>query len=109
MDNWLSTVISQYGNSPRLLALIEKFNEAIDPSTDIDAFFANVWDIDTASGYGLDVWGRIVGVTRSLSLPSIAGITFGFSEAGAASAVGFGQAPFAGGILLSSNFDLADD
>lgn len=108
MQNWISTVLSQYGNSPRLLALIEKFSDAIDPATDIDAFFANVWNIDTASGYGLDVWGRIVGVTRALSVPTAGTITFGFHEAGDASALGFGQASFYGSLIVSANFNLPD-
>lgn len=66
MNNVLQTVISQYGNSPTLLALIESFNAAVDPSADIDNFITRIWQIDSAQGFGLDIWGRIVGIGRSI-------------------------------------------
>ena len=58
------TIISQYGCSPTILALIEKLNLAIDPHADIDRFYAWIFNIETAQGFGLDIWGRIVGVNR---------------------------------------------
>lgn len=64
MNNVLQTVVSQYGNSPTILALIESFNAAVDPSADIDNFLTHVWQVDTAQGFGLDIWGRVVGVSR---------------------------------------------
>jgi hypothetical protein len=67
MNNVLQTVISQYGNSPTILALIDSFNAAVDPSGDIDNFLTHIWQVDTAQGVFLDnVWGRIVGVTRTI-------------------------------------------
>ena len=67
MDNVLQTVASQYGNSPTILALIESFNAAVDPSADIDNFLVHVWQVDTANGIFLDdTWGKIVGVSRSI-------------------------------------------
>src|SRR4051812_42839886 len=66
-DYWL-TVISQYANSPILDTLVQNINESIDPTVNIDAFFDNMWNIDTAIGYGLDVWGRILGVSRTLAV-----------------------------------------
>ena len=66
MINVSQTVISQYGNSPTLLAMIDSMNAAIDPSVDIDNFYAYVWDVATAQGFGLDIWGRIVGVSRTI-------------------------------------------
>jgi hypothetical protein len=77
MQNVSQTYLSQYANSPILTALIESLNDAIDPSVDIDAFYNNVWNIDTATGYGLDVWGRIVGISRYLQV-SQTGEYFGF-------------------------------
>ena len=49
----------------------------------------------SAKGYGLDVWGRIVGLLtgRVLKIPN-SEINFGFSEAGTASAAPFGQGSF---------------
>ena len=66
MNNVLQTVTSQYGNSPTLLALFESLNAAVDPSADIDNFITRIWQIDSAQGFGLDIWGRIVGVSRSI-------------------------------------------
>jgi Protein of unknown function (DUF2612) len=37
-------------------------NENIDPCADLDAFYNVVWNVDTAVGFGLDIWGRIVGL-----------------------------------------------
>jgi hypothetical protein len=62
------TIISQYGQSPTMNALIENMNGYIDPRVDLDAFYAAVFNVDTAVGFGLDIWGRIVGVTRRLRL-----------------------------------------
>ena len=67
MQNHRATVISQFANSPVILSLIDSMNSAVSPSANIDAFYSAVWDINTATGYGLDVWGRIVGVSRNLA------------------------------------------
>lgn len=71
MQNWRDTVLSQYANSPKMLALIQSANDALDPSANVDLFYANVWNIQTATGYGLDVWGRIVGISRYLGAPGV--------------------------------------
>lgn len=77
MINYEKTIISQYANSPTICKLIENMNEYIDPSANFQAFYDFVWNIDTAEGFGLDIWGRIVGVARELQVPSI-GAYFGF-------------------------------
>ena len=59
MQNWESTLASQYANSPALLAVIKGMNDSIDPTARIDDFYRLVWNVDTAVGHGLDVWGRI--------------------------------------------------
>jgi hypothetical protein len=67
MNNVQQTVISEYGNSPTVLALIDSFNAAVDPSADIDNFLVHIWQVDTANGVFLDnTWGRIVGVIRTI-------------------------------------------
>jgi hypothetical protein len=63
-----STIISQFANSPILMALIPDWNGAIDPAVNFDAFYQSIWNINTATGYGLDLWGRILRVTRNLSI-----------------------------------------
>lgn len=62
------TIISQYGQSPTIRQLIDDMNEYIDPTVDMEAFYNLVWNVDTAVGFGLDIWGRIVGVGRLLRL-----------------------------------------
>lgn len=104
-DYW-QTVISQYANSPVLIQLIDNFFQYIDQTANIDAFFDLVFNVDTAQGYGLDVWGRIVGVTRTLQVSTVT--YFGFSEQGITVA-GFNQAPFYSGSTLTNNFQLTDD
>ncbi len=101
------TVISQYGNSPVLLQLINNFNSYVDPTANLDAFYKLLWDVDTAIGYGLDVWGRIVGVGRVLHVAS--GSYFGYAEAGDPTLTGYEQAPFYMGGATTSNYALSDD
>lgn len=105
-----STVASQYANSPTILALINGMNSAIDPSADINKFYRDMWDISTAVGYGLDCWGRIVGVSRVLSVPVTVDTSesyLGFEESGS------GVFPFGWGIwylgVRNNNFVLSDD
>lgn len=103
--DWFSTVISQYANSPVLLKLIENLATYIDPTANFDAFYELVFDVDTAVGYGLDVWGRIVGVSRILQLPA-PGLYLGFDEAG--DAYTFNEGIFYGGGSLTNNYALSD-
>lgn len=100
----MQTVLSQYANSPVLLALLRRLNTAIDQGRNIEAFYRNIWDVRTATGYGLDVWGRIVGVNRVLRVAT--GGTIGWDEAG--DAVGWGQGVWAGRGTFTSNYALSD-
>lgn len=68
MKNIIDTVASQYANSPTLMQLIDNMNQYFDPTTDFEEFYKNIWDIDTARGFGLDIWGRIVNVGREITL-----------------------------------------
>lgn len=103
-DVW-STVISQYADSPRITDMIAAFNAAMDQTQNFENLFDLVWNVDTAKRYGLDVWGRIVGVSRTLSFPGT--VTYlGFEEAG--SWTGFGQGGFYSGGGTTTNFNLAD-
>lgn len=105
-DPW-TTIISQYANSPILTTLITNFWDCVDQTRNLDAFFNNIRNLDTAVGYGLDVWGRIVGVNRVVSLAGDSRF-FGFDEA-YPDFDPFNQAPFYAGHNLTSNFALSDD
>jgi hypothetical protein len=64
-----ATVISQYANSPTLIALVENFGQYFDPTANLNQFYYDVWDIDHAFGFGLDIWGIILGVSRIVPIP----------------------------------------
>lgn len=73
------TIIRQYSNSPRLLRLLEDFRDNLDPATFYEMAMDNIFDPRTASGVGLDIWGRIVGVSRYIDVA--ADKYLGFAEA----------------------------
>lgn len=104
--DYLRTIISQYANSPVLFQLIENFDSYLDQTANFDAFYDFIWNVDTAQGYGLDVWGRIVGVSRTLEIA--AQDYLGFEEAGVP-AQPYNQAPWFTGTLVTNNYDLSDN
>lgn len=108
-DIW-QTIISQYANSPIITALCTNFAQYVDPTVNLSQFYDTIWNVDTAQGYGLDVWGRIVGVTRVLQIPgSITSPYLGFEEPGTpATLTPFGQAPFFSGQSSVNNLTLSD-
>jgi hypothetical protein len=65
-----ATVISQYANSPTIMQLVQNLNQYIDQSANFANFFNFVWNVDTAVGFGLDIWGIIVNVGRLLQIPN---------------------------------------
>ena len=70
MFDFEATVISQYADSPTILQLAGNLNQYIDQSANFANFYNYVWNVDTAVGFGLDVWGKIVGVSRLLQIPN---------------------------------------
>ena len=83
-------IISQYRNSPQMDAMILAFSEAMDQTENISNLYDMIWNVLTAQGYGLDVWGRIVGISRTIAIPG--GIQYlGFDKSGAGNWTGFGQ------------------
>jgi beta-lactam-binding protein with PASTA domain len=75
----MTTVISQYANSPTLLQLVQSFAGYVDQTQNFANFYAFVWNVDTAQGFGLDIWGAIVNVSRLLQIPSGA-VYVGFQD-----------------------------
>ena len=103
--NVWSTIISQYANSPIITTLITNMDSYLDQTVNLDSFFDNVFNINTAQGAGLDVWGRILNISRTVQVPSIS--YFGFEEALPGSGT-FGQYTFYPGGGLTSNYLLSD-
>ena len=64
------TIISQYGNSATITQLVRNIDLYLDPRTDFDTFYDYVWNVETAVGFGLDIWGRIVNVGRGIDVPA---------------------------------------
>lgn len=61
----IATVQSQYSASPRILALAGMYWDMLNPGSEIQTMLDDMLNPSTARGYGLDVWGRIVGIKRA--------------------------------------------
>ena len=107
--DWLQTVISQYANSPILLQLLQSFNDCIDQTQNFDNFFDLIWNVDTAQGYGLDVWGRIVGVVRTLEIATVEYLGFSAATPGVDVFGPGGTSPFYSQEPITNNYVLSDD
>lgn len=57
-------ILTQYSGSPTITQLLSDFRDNIDPQADINLFIEKVMNIDTAEGIGLDILGRIIGMSR---------------------------------------------
>lgn len=107
MINVEQTIISQYGNSATITQLVRNMNQYLDPRADFDAFYNFVWNVDTAQGFGLDIWGRIVNISRELQIPTAN--YFGFSQA-LPGAFPFNEQPFYDGTApATQTYILGDD
>lgn len=105
MRNIGRTIIMQYLHSPSLLALIHGFNAAMDPEDWLQEFYRRVFDVDTAEGWGLDVWGRIVAIERTLEIEGSDWLPLGFRGQDCAN---FGHGPFYN-KTVSNNYVLQDN
>ena len=99
-----TTILSQYSASPRILALAHGFALRLDPAPDIDLFFEKVFDIETAQGWGLDNWGRILGVPRGVQVATVD--WFGYYGSGLQP---WNQAPFFNTQQATNNYPLTDE
>lgn len=113
MDSPADTILAQYAGSPKLRSIIETFNTTMDTGKFLDDFYDVIWNIDTADTYGLDVWGKIVVVSRLLTV-TLSEKFFGYDEATNSTPViddpePFDQAPFYTGEQQTSTVSLAND
>ena len=102
------TILSQYGASERIKRLLRGFHELIKPDADIKLFYDNVFNILTAKGVGLDVWGLIIGISREIqaATASTKASFFGFRGSGYDV---FGSSPFYNTQSGGGTITLADD
>lgn len=69
MKNIQDTLMSQYANSQIICSLINGLNDCLDPEGNIQDFYDLAFNVMTAKGFGLDIWGEIVGVSRNVPTP----------------------------------------
>lgn len=98
------TLMSQYANSPRIVSLISGLWDSLDSTRMTDDFYRMVFNLHTAEGYGLDIWGRIVGVGREINAPDPEGEYFGFDEG----FYPFNERPFYAGSAGLNSWALTD-
>ncbi|OYW79940.1 MAG: hypothetical protein B7Z19_04060 [Polynucleobacter sp. 32-46-5] len=111
MIQWDRTLLSQYCDSPTIKSMLQSFNDAVDPSADLAAFYYNIWNVATAIGNGLDIWGQIVGVSRYLQIAATPYLGFEEAYTVPTAATGpqpFNQDPFYNGAVATSTFALSD-
>ena len=102
------TDISQYAQSPVLMQMIADFSQWFDQSANWNNFYLYVWNIDTAQGFGLDFWGKVLGVTRYLLLPVTAEFLGLTGSDGTASGYAFGVGVFFDGVTDTQTYALPD-
>ncbi|MPV99252.1 DUF2612 domain-containing protein [Bombella apis] len=100
------TILAQYANSRALTGILERFNAAVDPQRSIEPFLHDVWNPATAKGWGLDVWGRIVGVGRVLRIDTTG--YWGFAQ-GYPTSRTFGEGIWYSGRGATANYRLTDE
>lgn len=99
------TVQSQYAASPTIRALVESARTSIAPDEDIQLFYDRIFNIETAQGVGLDIWGRILGIGRSIDVDNYDEV-FGFEEADYDP---FDVSPFWAGEGATQRYTMADN
>lgn len=111
------TVLSQYANDPVTDALVGSFGQAINPDYLFELFYNYVWNalaadnpfIDWSStvSYGLDVWGRIVGVNRVVTGSAADYLGFSNDSVGP-SGTTFNFGIFYNGETVTTNYTLTN-
>lgn len=79
----------QYAASPVIQRLVAD-RATYFPSSWAEDFYNNYWNVDTATGKGLDYWGRIVVVDRTVQVEYLP-TTLGFYEAWSGASPGYAQ------------------
>ena len=73
-----ATIQSQYAASPHIIKLVQAFWDCINPDADIESIYNNMVNVDTAVGFGLDVWGRIVAIGREYATKNVTNPYWGY-------------------------------
>ena len=103
------TVISQYAQSPVLMQMIADFSQWFDQSANWNNFYQYVWNIDSAQGFGLDFWGKVLGVSRYLKIPNAVAYLGLTGSDGTSSGSAFDVGVFFDGATSTQTYALLDD
>jgi len=76
----LTTLLRQYGNSPNLISIITLMGESVRWDDFEGDFFTDIFDITTANTHGLDIWGKILNLSRVMTYTAN-NAYLGFNEA----------------------------
>lgn len=95
----------QYAASPVIQQYVSDWASYF-PTDWQNQFYNVVWNVDTAQGFGLDAWGRIVDIGREVQIPVVD--YFGYN-ATPQSWQPFGQAALYTGPTSTTTYRLADD
>lgn len=98
--------MKQYAASPVIQQLVAD-RASYFPTEWQNQFYNNVWNVDTAQGVGLDVWGRIVVIGREIQIPAVG--YFGFNAPPNQSWSPFGQQSFYVGSTATTTYRLTDN
>lgn len=60
-------MIAQYANSPKFVKLVNGLKDQFNNSKTIEDWFNVVYNLKTAAGFGLDIWGVILNQSRLIS------------------------------------------
>lgn len=99
------TIQSQYANSPVLLELIQGYCDAVNQGALIESFKRDVWCVETANSYGLDIWGIILGINRNIRIADPGDTFFGFTDG----FTPFNDAPFYAPNAQFGSYKLSDE
>ncbi|WP_245677559.1 DUF2612 domain-containing protein [Candidatus Arsenophonus triatominarum] len=109
--SWQKTVLNQYSASQKLLSVIATFEQAVSLEDFTDRFLDEVWDITTCNRFGLDMWGKIVNISRYITA-EVDNSAFGFAQADEGKAdypTPFSDAPYYAGVQETRKIRLADN
>lgn len=106
-DERHKTIYTQYKrDASNLCDLIDRAYEGVRHEHDFSEFYKNFWDIETATGKWLDIWGVIVAVDRFLDIEND-DFFFGFDESDREP---FNQGIFFNGVSSGTSvYELGDD
>lgn len=85
------TIYSQYSNSSVIVGLVKGMDAHIRPDVDLEGFYRSIFGIESADGYGLNIWGKILNTSREIQINKQNIKWFGFKASGLA---GFNQGVF---------------